>query len=416
MRYLPHHLITILLVLVLAACTNSNSETSLPAEIKVESKTSTKEITVFQDASKVVIDSDPVVEVTRVGLIIDEENLMASYDRQPGVAFVGAIEELNRNGGLLGKPIELLRINSESRLSVIDTAAEKLIEAGVQLLVVTCELDFATPAIQRAKEAEVLVISPCASEEEWGSGEVDNLAFSMTTRPAAYGAELANYLWEQEYRSVAIFWDDTSPETIQECLAFRDSWRNLGGWSTVESAINMVTAPSVIGPADRNKTLDVDVIITCATQRVGILTLELIRGAGWLTPIIAGPSLDSASFFPSDVSGLGDFRMVSFASTEGDDPYPAVNKATEYFKNIDGISPASGRFILGADLADLWKQAVELAGTADSRLVAQTIKSFESIEVPSGTIEFEGTQAVTKRALRMLRHSEGVMIFDTLMR
>jgi branched-chain amino acid transport system substrate-binding protein len=415
MRYLPHYLITVLLVLALVACANAKPETSSPTEIKVESQISPKEVTVFQDAANIVIDSDPVVDVIRVGLIIDEENLMAAYDRQPGVAFVGAIEELNRKGGLLGKPIELLRINSESRLSVIDTAAKKLIEAGVQLIVVTCELDYATPAIKRAKEAEVLIISPCASEEDWGLGEVDTLAFSMTTRPKVYGAELADYLWGQEDRSVAIFWDDTSPETIQECLAFRDSWRNLGGWSTVESAINMVTAPSVIGPADRNKTLDVDVIVTCASQRVGILTLQLIRGAGWLTPIVAGPSLDSASFFPSDVSGLGDFRMVSFASTEGDDPYTAVNQAAEYFENVDGILPASGRFILGADLADLWTLAVELAGTADSRVVAQTIKSFESIEVSSGTIEFEGTQAVTKRVLRMVRHVDGIMVFETLM-
>ena len=236
----------------------------------------------------------------------------------------------------------------------------------------------------------------------------------MVTRPKAYGAQLADHLWGEGDRTAAIFWDDTVPETIQECIAFRDRWRNLGGTSTVESAVNMVTAPSVIGPADRLGSLDVDAIAVCATNRVGVLTLRLIRGAGWLTPIVAGPSLDSASFFTSDIPSLGDFRMVSFAGTRGDDPYVGANQAAVYFQNIDGIPPASGRYILGADLAELWFQAVNFAGTTDSRVVAETIKSFDSFNVPSGLIKFEGTQAVTKRTLRILRNVGGYMVFESL--
>ena len=106
--------------------------------------------------------------------------------------------------------------------------------------------------------------------------------------------------------------------------------------------------------------------------------------------------------------------MVSFASTRGDDPYVGVNQAAVHFQSIDGIPPASGRFILGADLAELWFQAANLAWTADSRIVAETIKSFESFSVPSGLIKFEGTQAVTVRTLRMLTNVGGYMVFESL--
>ena len=416
MRYFLRCFSLSLLVLCLIACSNSDKETPTAAKSTVETETSVSDpVDSASEEPVVVVEETQGTEIIRVGVIIDEENIMSAYDRQPGVAFIGMIEEMNRQGGLLGQRVEVLRENGESRLSVIDKAAEKLIASGVQLLVVTCELDYAAPAVTRAKEAEVLLISPCASEENWGLGDVDTLAFSMVTRPKVYGAQLADFLWGQGNRTTAIFWDNTVPETIQECLAFRDRWGNLGGVSTVESAINMVTAPSVIGPADRYKSLDVDVIVVCATNRVGILTLQLIRGAGWLTPIVAAPSLDSASFFPADVPGLGDFRMVSFAADNGDDPSLAVNQAADYFEIIDGIPPASGRFILGADLAELWIQAVNIAGTADSRVVAEVIKSFESIEVPSGAISFEGTQAVTKRTLRILRHTGGYMTFDALL-
>ena len=415
MHYLQRCLTASLLALCLISCSNTNDGKVEDAETSVEAETpSSSEIETESSTQEVIVEAIEDEDVIRVGLIIDEENIMSSYDRQPGVAFVGMIEEYNRQGGLLGKRIEVLRENGESRLSVINGAAEKLIKSGVQLLVVTCELDFAAPAVRQAKEAEVLLISPCASEEDWGLGEVDTLAFSMVTRPKAHGVQLADHLWGEGDRTAAIFWDDTVPETIQECIAFRDRWRNLGGTSTVESAVNMVTAPSVIGPADRLGSLDVDAIAVCATNRVGVLTLQLIRGAGWLTPIVAGPSLDSASFFTSDIPNLGDFRMVSFAGTRGDDPYVGANQAAVYFQNIDGIPPASGRFILGADLAELWFQAVNFAGTTDSRVVAETIKSFESFNVPSGLIKFEGTQAVTKRTLRILRNVGGYMVFESL--
>ncbi len=415
MHYLQRCLTASLLALCLISCSNTNDGKVEDVETSVEAETpSSSEIETESSTQEVIVEAIEDEDVIRVGLIIDEENIMSSYDRQPGVAFVGMIEEYNRQGGLLGKRIEVLRENGESRLSVINGAAEKLIKSGVQLLVVTCELDFAAPVVRQAKEAEVLLISPCASEEDWGLGEVDTLAFSMVTRPKAYGAQLADHLWGEGDRTAAIFWDDTVPETIQECIAFRDRWRDLGGTSTVESAVNMVTAPSVIGPADRLGSLDVDAIAVCATNRVGVLTLQLIRGAGWLTPIVAGPSLDSASFFTSDIPNLGDFRMVSFAGTRGDDPYVGANQAAVYFQNIDGIPPASGRFILGADLAELWFQAVNFAGTTDSRVVAETIKSFDSFNVPSGLIKFEGTQAVTKRTLRILRNVGGYMVFESL--
>ena len=415
MHYLQRCLTASLLALCLISCSNTNDGKVEDVETSVEAETpSSSEIETESSTQEVIVEAIEDEDVIRVGLIIDEENIMSSYDRQPGVAFVGMIEEYNRQGGLLGKRIEVLRENGESRLSVINGAAEKLIKSGVQLLVVTCELDFAAPVVRQAKEAEVLLMSPCASEEDWGLGEVDTLAFSMVTRPKAYGAQLADHLWGEGDRTAAIFWDDTVPETIQECIAFRDRWRNLGGTSTVESAVNMVTAPSVIGPADRLGSLDVDAIAVCATNRVGVLTLQLIRGAGWLTPIVAGPSLDSASFFTSDIPNLGDFRMVSFAGTRGDDPYVGANQAAVYFQNIDGIPPASGRFILGADLAELWFQAVNFAGTTDSRVVAETIKSFDSFNVPSGLIKFEGTQAVTKRTLRILRNVGGYMVFESL--
>ena len=410
MKYLVSFLVVTTLAFHLGACASSgdNEETQIDEIVQDLDEPST----VFQDSTEIFVERIREEDTIVVGVIIDEENLMAPHDRQPGVAFVGEIERVNENGGLLGKQITIIRVNSESRLSVIDNAAKKLIEAGAQLLVLTCELDYAGPALTRAKEAEVLVISPCATETQWGTGAVDKLAFSLTTQSQKYGVELANLLWDEGKRTVGVLWDNSAPEPIQECSAFKNRWRQLGGRTTIDSAINMVTATDIINAGDRARTLDADSIALCAFNRVGTLALQRIRGAGWLTPVIAGVTMDSAAFRPLDVSGIGDFRLLSFASTSNDDPFPEVRNAAVNFVSIDGVPPASGRFVLGADLAKLWVYAVTEAGTSNSLAVADQIKSIDTFDAVSGPISFGGTQAVLRRVLRVLEQIEGDMVYQ----
>ena len=410
MKYLVSFLVVTTLAFHLGACASSgNNEETQIVEIVQDLDEPT---TVFQDSTEIFVERIREEDTIVVGVIIDEENLMAPHDRQPGVAFVGEIERINGNGGLLGKQITIIRVNSESRLSVIDNAAKKLIEAGAQLLVLTCELDYAGPALTRAKEAEVLVISPCATETQWGTGAVDKLAFSLTTQSQKYGVELANLLWDEGKRTVGVLWDNSAPEPIQECSAFKNRWRQLGGRTTIDSAINMVTATDIINAGDRARTLDADSIALCAFNRVGTLALQRIRGAGWLTPVIAGVTMDSAAFRPLDVPGIGDFRLLSFASTSNDDPFPEVRNAAVNFVSIDGVPPASGRFVLGADLAKLWVYAVTEAGTSNSLAVADQIKSIDTFDAVSGPISFGGTQAVLRRVLRVLEQIEGDMVYQ----
>ena len=401
------------ILFALSICLSACSSQDDPASIVEEKASPSNEpATVFQDTTEIIVERIQQEDTIVVGVIIDEENLMSPHDRQPGVAFVGAMNQLNETGGILGKQVTVLRVNSESRLSVVDNAAKKLIEAGAQLLVVTCELDYASPAIRRAKEAEVLVISPCATETEWSTGSVDTLAFSMTTQSQKYGLELANLLWEEGKRTVGVLWDNSTPETIQECSAFKSRWRALGGRTPIDKAINMVTATDIINAGDRARTLDADSIVLCSFNRVGTLALQRIRGAGWLTPVIAGLTMDSAAFRPLDVSGIGDFRLLSFASTSNDDPYPEVRDAAVNFVSVDGVPPASGRFVLGADLAKLWIYAVNQVGTTKSSTVAEEIKSITIFDAVSGPISFNGTQSVLRRVLRVLEQDDGEMRFQ----
>jgi hypothetical protein len=200
------------------------------------------------DAGEIADESAPVEgEPVLIGVLLDNSNVMAGTDRQPGVAFVAAIERLAAEGGLDGRPVEVRWVNTTSRMSVIDEEAANLLEAGADLLVVTCELDFARPAVDRAVEAGVLVVSLCGPEPAWGNGELGSTAFSMMPAVEELGAIMAEHVWTEGHREISIVIDETAPEPQAECRGFRERWEALGGRVATAIPVNLVTA----GPSPR---------------------------------------------------------------------------------------------------------------------------------------------------------------------
>lgn len=349
---------------------------------------------------------------------IDPGNVMSVLDRAPGVALQAQIDAINATGGVLGRPVSLIRIDTTSRLSVIDDAAADLIAAGVDMLVVTCEFDFAAPAIERADQAGVLVLSPCASESGWTTGQAGELAFSMVPPVATYGIAMADYMWAQGHREVAVIADQSAPEARAECNAFGDRWRDLGGTFVYSESFTLRAADDLENNTEIRRARDADAIAFCAFSIIGEKLLGAdpdvpgIRSMNIDVPIVAGPSFDTGTWLPLDFPGLGVFRQLALASVHGDDPSPLVGAAMEGFARIDNANPQSGRFVLGADLADLWAQAVERAGTTDGTEVARELRAMVDVATVSGAVTFGGGQAPESRELRILRHSNGRLVYE----
>lgn len=357
------------------------------------------------------LEGEPVL----VGVLLDTTNLMATTDRQPGVAFVEAIERIAAEGGLDGRPVEVRWINTTSRLSVVDAEAVELIEAGADLLVVTCELDFARPAVDRAVETGVLVVSPCGPELGWGSGDLGPTAFSMMPAAETLGAVMAEHVWAEGHREISIVVDETAPEPRAECRGFRERWNVLGGRVAAELQLNLVTAEALAQDAGRLDDLRADALVLCSFSRVADTVIESVRGQAVRVPIVAGPSLDTGVWVPEDLAApLRDFTMLTLASTAGDDPADAVLAAAGEFLVADGIPPSNGRFVLGADLAAAYGVAVTRAGTTDGVAVADELRGMVDEPLVSGEITFGGRQAPETWPLRVMRYEAGAFVNDGL--
>ncbi len=344
----------------------------------------------------------------------DPGNVMSALDRAPGVAFAAGIAAINEEGGLLGRPVSLIEVDTTSRLSVVDAASADMIDAGVDLIVVTCELDFAEPAIRRAEPAGVLVISPCASEPAWSTGEVGELAFSMVPPVSAYGAAMADHMWDRGYRTVAVISDRTAPEARAECDSFSERWAELGGTITYAEAFSLAGADNFDDNTEVRGAADADAIAFCAFATIGKKLLAGIRQVGIDIPVVAGPSFDTGTWLPLDFPGLGDFSLLTLSAVRGDDPSPRQPEAVQGFTELDNAMPQSGRFVVGADLADLWAQAVRASGSVEGAAVARALREMRDVQTVSGRVSFGGAQAPLSRELRVLTHRNGELVFDSV--
>ena len=86
-------------------------------------------------------DDDTVV----VGAVIALSGFVAPYD-DPHKGAILAIEDINAKGGVLGKQIEFVAADTKSDPAQGANAAIEVLEQGAELVLVTCDFDFGSPA------------------------------------------------------------------------------------------------------------------------------------------------------------------------------------------------------------------------------------------------------------------------------
>jgi branched-chain amino acid transport system substrate-binding protein len=396
--------------LVAAACSSGSSD----AEGATESETEEAE-SAAEDGSTATSESEvpPII----IGAVTAESGLMAPIDA-PAVAAAGeAIDTINAAGGVLGRPLELRIVDTESQFNGAFQAAESLINDDAALLLLTCDYDFALPAIQAGQEAGTLMISPCSGDTRWAGAGPSPLAFSMATLAEAEGAVLGRYALDSGALTAAVMTDLTSPETIGQCSGFTSAFTFGGGRIayTLDFDFGLIDAFADDIPEnepDLTPLGSVDVIALCtAPPELGPAAIRLIRGLGYRAPLLSGSTMGGDTWIV-DVPDLGDFWAVTYAMTSGGDPVPEVDALFASLLELDRSYVADGRPVTGADAVAAFAAAATATGSLDGIQLARAIEGFTEQPVLSGPISFGPNSHVSSgRSLRVAQEAEGRLVY-----
>jgi branched-chain amino acid transport system substrate-binding protein len=325
---------------------------------------------------------EPIV----IGAAVDLTNQMAPFDGPAVTAAQIQVDKINEAGGIDGRQVELEVIDHQLDPERTKSAAIELIDGGADVLLVTCDVDYATPAVQEAITRGVLAVSPCIGTDQMGPerfGDAGKLAFSIGNVAQDEGAAMAEYAIDQGWMTAATVTDNVIVYFQDVVKAFAARYTELGGEITVEESWTQGdgTIQNVVSALDK---ANVDVIATSTAFDDMPAMVGGLRTLGNETPIICGWSCDGNYWLPE---GTSNFYLVTYASVFGDDPSDEVKELIAAMEEQDA-APGTGGFITGAAAIDAIAAAIEETGGTEGEALADAFESFDGLETISGAISF----------------------------
>lgn len=371
-------------------------------------------------------------EPVRIGVAMAVSGREATHDGPVLDTLQYAVRQVNASGGLRGRRLEVVFMDSRSELNGGYQAALRLVERDVPVIFATCDPFFNRPIREVAAGAGVLVIVPCGPEPAVGGFDGSPLAFAAGTPATAYGRAMAEHAADAGILSVATTVERDDTEAVRICDSFGSRFAELGGsvgfsfsfdrfWIGAQPVVGPDATALALSPLSRYPT-----VVTCAgVGGRGREFFELMRSAGVASTILAPAALDGSAW-RYGVSGSEPLVVVTDASTFGDDPSSQVNAyfasliTGELRRRVDADEPdaGSGRLAVVADRVGwgatgaeaLWVfiRAVQRTGSLDPTVLAADIERFSEVDLWMDSATFGPAQhRPSGRALRVIRHDGG---------
>lgn len=357
---------------------------------------------------------DPIV----IGAAIDQSTFFKAIDGPPLAAGQLQADKINAAGGVDGRKIEFRVENTQLKPERTRAAALDLIANGADVLWVSCDVDFATPAIQVGVSSDVLTVAPCIGTDQMGPkrfGEDGKLAFSFGNLAQDEGAAMAQLAIDKGWKTAAVATDKELVFTQDICASFKQKYAELGGkivheeqFTQDDGTINSVVS-GINGAA-------ADTIVACTYTGPDLPTfLSGIRGADNDTPILGPWSLDGAFWLPKDPGVSDNIWLTTYASVFGDDPNADVQALYDGIAR-DGQPPSTGGFVAGAAVVEGLVAAIEKAGgSTDGPELAGVLETTEDLPTVSGKVSFSPEfHTAFGREYRVIHVDDGKPRFDGL--
>jgi len=306
-----------------------------------------------------------------------------------------AIEEINQEGGLLGRKIKALFYDDRRNLSAAQKVADK-IAGNDDIVAVVGHRDsgIAIPISITYEKEGILFISPGATDPSFtaygGAYTFRNMPSDQIT--GDYAAKLAV---RRGFKKMAIFYQrESSGERLAEI--FHEKATDL--------KISIVAARSYFGWQTDFRVMLSELTKTCQFDAILIIGLlpgaaELIKQAralGIKVPIMGGYALDSQELF--SVAGQAADGVIVPAVFNPKLPIKEIRDFVRRFQTKFGVVPDSWA-AQGYDAVQLLGYAVRESGSSVPIIMSSTLRILENWQGVTGTCSFTFDGDVTGKKI-----------------
>ena len=345
-------------------------------------------------------------DTIKIGLGVPMTGDLAIYSEYLGARCMA--DMINADGGAGGKKIEVLVQDSAGDTQAAISLAQKFLDEGVVMLGTTPFSDTMIPVAQIAQPYGVSIFQPQSTQVEMHAGIVDNFFTGVSPDPFTATAAANHALSEGVKNVVLLTSDEGGSWSARTPLWFGQVIEEGGGKVLAKMNFSFGTSdwsPQIADMKALGEEIDA-VYISSIMPDIGVLVRQL-RSAGIDAWVVGSDGFDDPSLDAVAADDPAILDKVFFATLAPSHAESAVVKfmadCKELGHDVPGLFPATG-----ADTVKAVAWAVETSGSTDPAVIAETIRSADSIPVLTvDNISFKDTKTYAQRTIPVIGYKDG---------
>ena len=334
-------------------------------------------------------------DTIRIGEYASLTGKEAAYGDTSHKGIVLAFEELNAGGGVLGRKLELLTEDNQSKQGASATVVKKLISRDhvVALLgeVASIRSLEAAPVIQNAKLP--MVSSASVNSKVTAVGDY---IFRVCFVDSFQGVVLAKFVKESlKVRRVAILTSVSNAYSVGMSRVFQERFLADGG---------TVTAEQKYSEGDKDfraqltaiKAAGADAIFASGYYTEAALICRQARSLGLTPPVFGGDGWDAPALL--EIGGAAMEGTYFSTHYSPDNPSPEVQNFNQRYAARWGAPPDAWA-ALGYDSALVLADAIKRAGSADPAKIRDALAATKDFPAVTGHITMDAHRNPSKSAV-----------------
>lgn len=298
------------------------------------------------------------------------------------------VDQINAEGGVLGRQIELVTFDTRTDQQVTATAAQQAVSEGVVAGFGQSDTTFVMAAAPTFQEAGIPFVTSGATHPmlpTWVGDHMFMAAFGDDDQSYA----IADYAYDTMGLRRVYVWTDNSMDFTRALTQFFTERFVERGGEIIEEDFFMMGDTDFSAQIARLEAVDPapDAVFISAIPSEAGLSVRQIREAGLTLPILSGDGFDTQ--LVATVPGPELANDVFFSThTYLADDRPEVQEFIDAYTEFHGNPPENSFAPLGYDAIGLIANAIEQAGSAEPSAIRDALEATRDYKAVTGTISY----------------------------
>lgn len=326
-----------------------------------------------------------------------------------------AADEINAAGGVLGRPVTVLREDDHESVDHGRLVAQRLAQNRDVVAVIGHMQSYVSlPAAAIYDLSGLVHVAPVATDPRLTQQGYRRL-FRITVTDRETGVQMADYAAARRYGRVGIYY-------IRN--AYGRGLANAFEERAIERGISIVDRQSYDpnAPVGERQVADIltswrdfllDAIFAAAEPRQAAAMIRAARAMGIAVPVLGGDALAVGQFL--ELGGTAVDGTVLAAMFHPDDPRPAAQRFGAAFRQRHGTAPDASA-ALAYDALHLLARGMRAAASTDPDRLAAALHAAETWEGATGSMRFTETGDLVDRSVGAVRVRSGEFVWLGVMR